>query len=223
MHPDKVGAPRPMVDGRGRDDGGRQHAPDNRGRRHRQCARMVRLRSLRLLCRRDRPRLLSAGGSRRPGAGGLRHLCGRLSDASRGRRGDRLAGRQVRAESRSHRIGRRHGDPDLPGRYPAGLPDAGCCCADHPHSVAHGAGPVGRRRVHDLDHLHHRARAARPPCADRRAGVLRRRRRHPVGLGDRRAAGLPHVGSCPGGVGLAHPFPGGTGRRSRGRGAAPPR
>ena len=89
-------------------------------------------------------------------------------------------------------------------------------------AAAHDPGPVGRRRIHHLDRLHGRARAAGPSRPDRRHGRLRRGRRHPAGLGDRRAAGLDDVGGGAGVLGLAHPVPGRAPGRSRGLPAAPP-
>ncbi len=191
------------------------------GRHDRQRARMVRLRSLRLLCRRDRPRLLSAGGSRRPGAGGLRHLCGRLSDASRGRRGDRLAGRQVRAESRSHRIGRRHGDSHLSDRLAAGLSDNRARGADRAHRAAHGARALGGRRIYQLDGVPGRACARGTPRLD---GCARRNRghdRHSARLDRRRSLRGQHVDRGPRRLGLARAVPAGAPGRDRGLSHSP--
>ena len=114
-------------------------------------------------------------------------------DAAGGRRAGRLYRRPLRPPHRAHLLGDGDGDPDLPGRRPAGLPHAGRGRADPAHAPAHDPGPVGRRRIHDLDRLHGRACAARPARPDRRHGVLRRGRRHPAGLGDRCAAGRATV------------------------------
>ena len=192
--------------------------PDHRRRRHRQRAGMVRLRGLRLLRRGDRPRIfpsedpvaqvLAAFGIFAVGFL-MRPVGGALSAISA----------TVRPARRAHLLGRGDGDPDIPGRRAARLPDAGPGGADRAHAAAHGPGPVGRRRIHDLDRVHGRARPARPPRPDRRlggcgavGGIL--------GLGDGSAA---HGGAARGAssVGLAHAVPAGPARRPGGLLPAP--
>ncbi len=175
---------------------------------------MVRLRGLRLLRRRHRPHLLPERGQGRPGAGGLRHLRRRLPHAAGRRRADRLYRRPPGPARRAHLLGGGDGHPDLPGRRAAGLRDAGPRRTDPAHAAAHDPGPVGWRRIHHLHRLHDRARQARQPRHGRRGGLLRRRHRHPGGLGDRRGAGVGDVGGGARKLGLAHSLRAGTGRRA---------
>ena len=101
-----------------------------------------------------------------------------------------------------------------------GYAHAGRGRADPAHAPAHDPGPVGRRRIHDLDHLHGRACAARPARCHRRHGGLRCGRRHPRGFGDRSRAGRGNAHRGAGGLGLAHSVPARPGGRPRGLRAA---
>ena len=174
---------------------------------------MVRFRHLRLFRRLHRPRLLSRGGSRGTGTGGLRRVRRRLPDAAAGRRRHGLSRRPLRPAHRAQRLGGGDGHADLPGRRPARLPFAGHRSTDPAHAAAHGPRSLGRRRIHHLLHLHGRAGGARPPRPDGRRRRVRRHDRHPAGIGDRRRAGGGDFDRPISRLGLAPAVPAGPGRR----------
>ena len=131
--------------------------------------------------------------------------------------------RQARPPCRAHLLGGGDGDPDLPGRRPARLPDARHGRADPAHAPAHGPGPVGRRRIHDLDRLHDRA-VRRPAgaasigalgCCGAVGGIL---------LGSATGALLASVMSAEAleSLGLAHAVPARPAGRPRRLRSAPP-
>ena len=193
---------------------------------------MVRLRRLRLLRRRDRPRLLSRAGQGRPGAGRLRRVRRRLHDAADRRCDLRPCRRPHRPLGGAHPLGGGDGGADLPDRRPAGLrrarawPRRCCspCCAwcRACRSAASTRPPSSSW-----------SSSARPG-APRRGRRRRRPRRgvgHPAGLGDRRHSRMADAGGSGGRLGLAHslldrPFrrrrrPGAAPRLRRGRDSAP--
>ena len=130
--------------------GGREHATGadtqgHRGGHDRQCARMVRLRDLRLF---------------------RRHI------------GDRFGRRTALTFS----VAAMAIPTFLIGLLPGLRGDRadGACRAD---AAAHGAGPVGRRRIYEFDGVPDRARPRRPPRRHGRARLLRRPRRWKPGAG----------------------------------------
>ena len=188
-------------------------------RRHRrggrQCARVVRLRPVRLLRPRDRGALLSRRRPHRFTPRRLRHLRRRVPHAAGGRGTLRLGGRSLRPEAGAHLVGARDGLPLVLHRPPPRYRDDRARRPGAAAPVPADAGTRGGRGVHGLGRVPGRRLPTRPARVDGKLGPAGRERGDASRFHGGRA-GEPGAAAGGGdGLRLADSVPGGSRRRAR--------